>query len=251
MKPPLTDFISAGFLITRPVARPSYVSADLMPDEILSASGCIAKFIPDTWCLEWSQDTPESRIERARAFGLDATGLTKAAAWVTPRFGDSIGWPNVVMSLQVAKQLVESLLSTLPEVKVLELALHKCHTGEFCRAAEPPPPKPGFSPMGRSGVYEAVLKSRPPAGGGCVLGYELLVFDMMVGLLSCSWLCNSLDGAVAEKLNIRPNRRGFIETFDDASRCREFISRAEVGAEPGLWLPWLISDCTEMVQQPH
>jgi hypothetical protein len=44
----LSDFVSAGFLVTREVDRPSYVSAELLPARIVSASGCIAPFVPDT-----------------------------------------------------------------------------------------------------------------------------------------------------------------------------------------------------------
>jgi hypothetical protein len=244
--PALTEFISAGFIITRPVARPPYVSADLLPDPILSASGCIANFIPDVWCIEWTQDTPESRIENANAFGLDISGLAEVTAWVTPKFGHAVAWPNVLMDIQVARQLVDAFLSTLPDVKVLELALHRSQTDEFCQAAEPPrPQQPGCAPMGRQGVHEAVLKAEPPTDGGHILGFEPLVFDYC---LSCSWLCNHLDTAVAEHLNIRPNQRGFIETFDNACRCVNYIAGGDVAAEPGLWLPWLIIDHSEKVR---
>ena len=70
-----------------------------------------------------------------------------------------------------------------------------------------------------------------------LLGFEPLVFN---GGLSCSWLCNGLETTVAEQLGIRPNASGLISTFEEACRCVEFISRDEIGAEPGLWLPWLV-----------
>jgi hypothetical protein len=242
----LTEFVSAGFLITREVPRPSYVSAELLPDRIISASGCIAHFIPDTWCIEWAQEAPESRLEEARGFALDSLALAKVTEWATQQFEKSIGWPNVIMSLDSARRLFHSFLSSLPDVKVLELVLHESMREVFCQEAEPLPPQPGHSPEGRQGVHEAILKMNAPTPGGHVLGFEPLVFD---GSLSCSWLCNSLDTVVAEALEIKPNQHGLIGTFADAYKCVEYISRDDVGAEPGLWLPWLMIDHTGTVRQ--
>lgn len=155
----LSEFVSAGFLITRAIPRPSYFSADLLPEQIVTASGCIANFIPDTWCIEWAQDAPEDQTEKAKAFNLDASGLSKVTAWASARFGDSIGWPNVLLDLHVAHQLVETFLSSVPDVKVLELALHTSQVLEFCQEAEPPSQENGFSTEGRQGIHEAVLKA--------------------------------------------------------------------------------------------
>ena len=235
----LSEFVSAGFLITREVTRPAYSSPTLLPDRILSASNCIAPFIPDTWCIDWTQDTPENRLEDAKAFELDASGLATATAWATQHFGARIGWPNVIMDLPSAQELVALVLSHLPDVKVLELALHRTMTADFCRAAEPSPPQPGFAPAGRQGIHEAIRTQTAPTPGGNILGFEPLVFDHA---LSCSWLCNGLDTVVEQALGIRPNQQGLMDTFDQARTCVEYISRDQVGAEPGLWLPWLMID---------
>jgi hypothetical protein len=193
--PAMTEFISAGFIVTRPIARPSYASADLLPDLIVSASPCLANFIPDTWCIEWTQDGLQSRIEKAEVFGLDSSGLTEVTAWVTAKFDDSVAWPNVLMNIEVARQFVNIFLNSLSDVRILELALHRSHIDQFCQKAEPPPQQPGFAPIGRQGVHEAILKTTPPTNGGRILGFEPLVFDFS---LSCSWLCNNLETAVVD-----------------------------------------------------
>ena len=241
MDTPLSQFISAGFLVTREVMRPPYVSEALLPPRMVSASGCIASFIPDTWCIEWTEDTVDRRVEDAAAFGLDSRGLADVTAWVTPRFDTSIRWPNVIVDLTTANELVSRFLDALPDARVLELALHTSMCEEFCQETEPPPQQPGFAPTGRQGVHEVILAHKPPTAGGRVLGFEPLVFDYS---LSCSWLCNSLDTVVHEALGIRPNQHGLIEAFGDARRCVQYISRDDVGAEPGLWMPWLIIDHT-------
>jgi hypothetical protein len=217
-----------------------------LPEQIISASGCIATFIPDTWCIEWTQDTSKNRSEEAKTFGLDDSRVLDMIKWVTPKFNDTIVWPNIVIDITVAVRLVGTFLSNLPDVRLLEIALHKSQTDEFCLVAEPPPQQPGFAPNGRQGVHEAILKTKSPSKDGHVLGFEPLVFDYS---LSCSWLCNRLDTVVAEHLNIRPNQHGFVETFAEACQCVEYISKNDVGAEPGLWLPWLLLDHSEKVRQ--
>lgn len=57
-------------------------------------------------------------------------------------------------------------------------------------------------------------------------------------------LCNGLDAIVAQALAIGPNAHGLIGTFAEARKCAEYLPRADVGAEPGLWISWLIIDHT-------
>lgn len=241
----LTEFVSAGFLVTREIDRPSYVSAALLPRRMVSASHCIAQFIPDTWCIGWTQDTQEERAEHAKAFGLESPVLEELTVWITERFDKSVRWPNIISDLETAKELISRFLSNLRDVRILELGLHESMVDRFCHVAEPPPQKPGFAPNGRQGVHEVILEAKLPNREGNILGFEPLVFCWT---LSCSWLCNSLDIVIDQALSIKPNHYGFIETFDDACKCVEYISRDDVGAEPGLWLPWLMIDHTEKVQ---
>jgi hypothetical protein len=239
--PAYSDFISAGFFITRLTARQPYMSAELLPEYILSASACISTFIPDTWCLEWTVNSPERRAEDAQAFELGFETLQRLTSWVTPQFDRSFGWPNVILDLDIANRLVEVFLGHLDGVKVLEVGLHESFVATLCEQLEPPPQRPGFAPNGRAGVYEAILRRRQLSARGHVLGFEPLVFDHT---LSHSWLCNGLETVVADNLGIRPNTRGMIDVFEDACKCVEYISTDEVGAEPGLWLPCLLMEHT-------
>lgn len=93
--------------------------------------------------------------------------------------------------------------------------------------------------MGKSGIFECVSAGTNIADGGDFLGFELLA--TYLGMLTCSWVCNGLETECAKRLGILTNSHGFVQTYADASRCAEFISRDETGAEPGLWLPWRMS----------
>jgi hypothetical protein len=82
---------------------------------------------------------------------------------------------------------------------------------------------------------DALGREQPLAGGGAALGFEPIVLN---GGLSCSWLCNGIDRAADHKLGIKTNAFGLIEHREDADRVVQYIR--EDGAEPGLWLPWLL-----------
>ncbi|HEU5171320.1 MAG TPA: hypothetical protein VFU46_12320 [Gemmatimonadales bacterium] len=91
-------------------------------------------------------------------------------------------------------------------------------------------------------MARAPRPSEPPqplagSASGRRLGFEPLVFYHALG---CSWLCNGLDRLVARDVGIRPNASGLLADADEAHRAVEYISRDDVGAEPGLWLPWLL-----------
>jgi len=241
MKTPLSDFVSAGFVITPKVPRLTYFSVELLPDHLVSLSSCIACFLPDAWCIEWADADSGGLPEEAQVFGLEPATFADLTSWVTERFGQSIAWPNIIRTLDVAEQLYSTFLNTRGNFKLLEIALHQSMTEIFCREAEPVQ-QPGYAPLGRQGVHEVLLESNRLTKGGKVLGFEPVVFN---DSLSCSWLCNGLETVVADTLAIQPNEHGLIQKYDDARKCVEYISREEVGAEPGLWLPWLVIDHTE------
>lgn len=242
-----SPYRSAGLLITRPAPRPPHCSPTLMPDRVLSASTCRAGFIPDTWCIEWSQDKREHRLEQARLFGLDDAKLAAVTEWVTPRLGDTIGWPRVLIDLDCARELVSTFLNHLPDITVLELALHRDQAETLRREIESQPDR-GLTQTGRTGFVEALRRAHPPVEGGTMLGFEPLVFDNVTRDISCSWLCNGLEASVAAELGISPNIHGLIASHDDAVRCCEYAARPNSGSEPGIWLPFRIADLTSLLR---
>jgi hypothetical protein len=89
------------------------------------------------------------------------------------------------------------------------------------------------------GFLSAVASGQAIPSGGTSLGYEPLALDC--GQFQHSWLCNSLEQHCADVLGVRPGPSGLIDDFADARRCCDEINREEVGAEPGLWLPILLT----------
>ena len=241
----LSQFLSAGYFITKRVSRPSYTSADLLPSKILSVSECICPCIPHTWCIAWTGDDLERRTEKAKVFNLSDEVLHAMTAWVTERMEYEIGWPNACYSLETVKVLAKQFLPHDSDIMIIGIGLHQQHRDVLCRAAEPPAQQNGYAPIGRQGIHTAILKGQALEPGGRVLGFEPLVFKHS---LSDSWLCNGLEVIVENQLDIRPNAFGFLEDFETASKCVEFISSDHVSAEAGLWLPWLLVEYPKLKQ---
>jgi hypothetical protein len=231
--------VSGGFYVARLSSRTEYMSPALIPDKVLSASHCICRFFPDAWAIEWTSENVEEKLTKASAFGVSAIDLPTVVTWATESFSTAFGWPNVFYTLEAAQEARERFLPHDSEIVIFGLGLHRSDVEAFLRAAKPEPASRACAPVGESGVFQCVSRGDKLVPGGDVAGFELLVSDF--GMLACSWLCNGLEKECAKQLGVTTNRHGFVQSYGDASRCAEFISREETPAEPGLWLPWLVT----------
>jgi len=229
------DLISSGFLLLRPSTRPDWASQNLLPQEIISASDCLCPRFPDTYAIEWTSDSEDQRTQGFDAVGLSPTARPEAIKWATRRFEKSYGWPSVFYSLQEAETAKALFFSKESNILLIGLGLPPQFVEEFSAYAAPPPPEPGYAPVGETGWLE-VVKRQQPLPEGQFLGFELL--NIQYGLVTDSWLCNGLEVHFSETFGIQPNSRGLIEDLENATRCCKAINEKEVAAEPGLWLPW-------------
>jgi hypothetical protein len=222
-----SEYVSGGYYVAR------------LPRQVLSASPCICEFFPDVWAIEWTSESVDGRSKQAAAFGISTKDLPNVIAWATGSFTKTFGWPNAFYTLEAAQKACASFLPDDPEIVVFGLGLHHSDVEGFLKAAQPEPAQPGYAPVGETGVFQCVSSAKKVVTGGDAAGFELLA--TFSGLLTCSWLCNGLEKDCAAQLGIVLNSRGFVDSYSDALRCAEFISRDETRAEPGLWLPWLVT----------
>lgn len=235
----LDAYVSAGFLVTCRIPRPVYNSAELLPSTIVSASSDLAVFIPDMWAIGWCGVEPPDRRADAAKLGIAGDRVDDIVATVTSRVADTerYGWPNVSFTLEAAREMASLAAPEGGELIVLELGLAGEHLPTFLEASAPPESPPGAAAFGEAGVRTALRRGHSVIASGRSLGFEPLRFDRALGF---SWLCNGLEVAVARELGIRPNVAGLLADPDEARRAVAYISRSDVGVEPGLWLPWLL-----------
>src|SRR5687767_14933168 len=97
MEPDRDQYVFAGYLVTKRDTSPT--SDERLPAGLLSASPCLARFVPDTWALDWTTDSEDERRAAAAALGMGNGELRNVMALVTAGFDDGrFGWPNVVTS---------------------------------------------------------------------------------------------------------------------------------------------------------
>ena len=230
------DYLFGGYLVTQRVARPELMSAELLPARLLTASSCLAPFVPDVWALDWTLVTREERERTAGALGIAPGAVPALIEHTTRAFHEGqLGWPNIVKSSEALVRLMRLLPTTSAWVAV-GLGLHRKHLGEFLEGNAP------AENHGAGGVYEMILAESALPPGGAILGYEPLGFEY--GGEPHSWLCNGLEKVCSRALGIRPGPSGLLETEDEAERAVAHISRDDVGAEPVRWLPWMLVDST-------
>jgi len=210
----------------------------LLPDQIVSASECICPQFPDTSAIDWVKVSEEARFEALDAVGLPVERRSDARAWATDAFEVAFGWPGVFFTAIGAIEARRRFFGDESKLKVIGLGLPRHWVERFMAEASPPPPAPGFAPQGESGYLQTVKRLGSLAAGSRRLGFELL--NVEVGQIGHSWLCNGLETHCANIPGVRPGENGLIETLESAERCRNEVAREEVGAEPGLWLPWLL-----------
>jgi len=223
--------VCGGYFVTRAVERPAYVSSDLLPPRIFSLSECICDFVPDVWAVEWARVSPEDRMTEASKVGIEAATLPEVISWATRQMNTgNIGWPRVFLASHDARAFATRFLPRDSASSCWESA---CPQALWNSSS----PNRLLGRRWGPGVYKAVSNRVGLESGGAVLGWEVLCYDY--GGFH-SWLCNGLEGDVAEKYGIRPNEAGFITSAPEASVAAEYCSRQDVGAEPGFWAPWLV-----------
>jgi hypothetical protein len=224
----VTQYIAGGFILTRRVARPSYV-AEFLPPRILSASTCICPTLPDNWSLLWTGSDAADRQREAAAWGADFREL---AEWTARELdAGGIGWPNVVADLPGARAFAQRVLPVGSEIVLLGLGLHETLAEQFERETTHP------ENQTEPGIRSVLARREPFPAPGRPLGHEVLCYDS--GSFH-SWLCNGLEKPLTQQLGTATNDEGLIDDLTVAIAAAEYCGRDDVGAEPGLWMPWLL-----------
>ena len=227
------DFAFAGYLITRPVARPAGMDSSLIPERILTASSCFACVLPDTWALSWGNVTEEERREALRMFGIAEKRFADLARDVDAIFHrGAIVFPSLIVDEEAARELW-TWTKGCEDAIVLGLGLPMQLVPRFLEDQgrfRNPPPDP----------ISVLEQRRPMPSGGELRGFELLASDPP-GTFSHTQICNGLEKDLLERHGAHLNAFGLIDDLALAQRWATEITREKLG-EPLLWLPWAVFD---------
>lgn len=227
----LSEFVSGGYYIIKSVDKQVWMKADFLPDRVISVSRCLANVLPDVWTIEWVVFEDRERRKKAAEFGLSPHAMIKVIEYLTNSLNDNvIGWPGLFFSIDTAHEFVNAYLNDSSEYEVVGIGLHESFVERFIKYNDQ-------VAEGKYGIYDAISSGSNIDLNGRPLGFELLGYDY--GDFH-SWLCNSLQGDINREFGVRPNNSGLLDSFKEASQAAEYVQRDEVGAEPGIWMPWLI-----------
>ena len=215
------DYISGGYFLIKQADKSEYM-AEFLPSKIISASSCIVDMFPEVW----STDEEFNQAKRvANDYGVAIEEMPKVMEWTKENYELETGWANVFFSQSKAKEFRNFFYNSTLELSIIGIGLNNDLVEEYVSEDE------------RFGVYESLKQRKSLESNGQILGFEVLGSEH--GSFH-SWLCNGLEKDCKKEFDIVPNQNGFIEKLDEAKKCAEYANIEEVGAEPCLWLPWLI-----------
>ncbi len=227
---PRSEIVWAGYYVVRVVEAPSGLRRGALSEQILTLSSCITEFFPDTWALDWVTCSEEDRFDAAAQLGIRGRALPTFARQMTEAFDASqLGWPNVWLSLDAARQAARDFLP--PDAGVLVgLGLPLDLVDGVLAAAEP---KPG---EGRIGLYSALSQRLPLDPAGEPIGWEILGLER--GGTYHSWLCNSLHVHIPPSIGEAAS--GAFGTIASEQHARDIL--ATIARDPSIAepVPWFL-----------
>lgn len=219
------EFLAGGYFLTRLIERnDEFMAPDLLPDRIMTLSSCLTHVALEFW---WNQEN----VAEAADFGVPSDRRPDLITWYLDQFESRIGAPGVAFSTAVLREFVDRFVPDPSGLVILGCGLDAKSAARLIRDRRAPPER------GEYGVFEMVEKHVPLEEGGTPQGFEVVSYEYG---LEHSWLCNSLERDVHEQFGSEPNGRGLLDTFEEAATVADYVNRDDVGAEPGLWLPWLV-----------
>ncbi len=227
----LGPVLSGGYMLVWLTERAAWMSHDLLPERILSASDCVAcPHLPALWAFISSSDPDALRRSSASAVAIADDRLVELVLSLSEQ-GEASGvvsWPDVFLTIDGARRFAARFLPIADEWTLIGLGLQQ----RYVAAVE------HRLGAGRTGCWAAIDHARELAPGGELLGFELLGFDGAGS--GHTWLCNGVERTFYEAGGVRPNHAGFLATPQDAAGCLAHIIAHPDYAEPVPWFPWLV-----------
>jgi hypothetical protein len=231
----LNDYVAGGYFITKYAEREKWMSADLLPERVISISRCIGKKLEIYW--GWDLDQNQQEIEN---FGIPASKLQAFADWI--KQSNHIGFPDVFYTLDAAHQLVAEFLDLESDIALIGIGLSTDMVDSFLVENK----QISYDRVKQTshddlyGVNYVLHHRKQLSPDSKMLGFEVVAENSG---LSCSWLCSGLEKDMHKLFGIHPNQHGLIDSYADAKKVYEWIAEDEMQgtrAEPEPYYPWLI-----------
>ena len=229
-------FIVGGYYLIQATETKGWINEKFFPPIIWSVSHHICEIYPESWIFTWTSDdgSAKERERNQEILNLDDDAFHALQLEFDDLFNqDKFGFPNVFLSLALARNFCKRYLTHISNIKLLSIALADEYWEQFIQKTIP------GKNMGEYAIRIKLRERGVVEPEAVFKGFEVLGYDH--GQF-CSYICNSLQDDYSKKLGVSLNKNGFIENYDEARKAAEYTMSDEVKAEPYLWFPWLISE---------
>jgi len=221
------QLVSLGYVLTRPFPRPAYKSEDLLPSTIISASECLARFLPDIWALRWVNMTDDERATAANHFSIDGAHIDAVIHAATCEFdAGHLKWPHTFESVSSARSFASRFYTSDAPLWLVGLGIDAVDANVIAGMELP-------VNAAAPAVVELASATSELEGGSQLLGWEILGVEPSGEMHS--WLCNELETLVHRLRGTTTNSVGLIEDHEDARVAAELCSRPSSPSEPVPW----------------
>jgi len=210
------EFIVGGYYLIQATESKKWMNEKFFPPLIWSASHHICEIYPDSWILPWVSDDNSSK-ERERNQEILKLGDDAFHA-VQLEFNDlfnkdEFGFPNLFLSLAVARDFHRRYLKHLSNIKLLSIALADEYWEQFIQETVT------GKKMGEHGIRTKLRARRSVEPEAVFKGFEVLGYNY--GQF-CSYICNSLQDDYSKKFGVSLNKDGLIDNYNDARKAAEY-----------------------------
>lgn len=232
----LSDYVSGGYFVAKPIQREPWMSKELLPQTIISVSSCRNN---SKVLVYWGWDI-EKHHNAVVNLGIPSSKISDFQEWST---SDKVGYTSTFYTLGAAREFICTFITDDSSWSIFGVGLPKQMANKFLIDN----PRSSFDPRTQTwqkeilGVNLALSQHKALDPNGTILGFEIIsysYFDM-----NCSWLCNGIDRDMFKLFNIRPNQYGLIDSYAEAKQVYEWIAEDELQgtrSEPEPYYPWLI-----------
>jgi hypothetical protein len=223
----LSDFYSAGYFLIR-ANRPAWpqLSVELLPNKLISLSGCICPRLDITW--GWTPGDPQAALD----FGITEARLDEFLHWCKKEFETDVDYPGMFYSLDAARHFIRRFIADTNGLFLIGVGLPQ-NLLETARQR--------FDSCNIHGIERQLTRRLPLENGAAALGFEVVSFSY--NDFGDSWLCSGLERDMHRLFGIRPNPYGLIDTYEDAIKVYDWIAEDDMQgrrAEPEPYYPWLL-----------
>lgn len=230
------DFYFGGYFIIESTHPKEWMGNNQFPNLIKTPSHCICNLHPDSICLNWVKSEKNEITDYQNKLKLSDMDFDNFRMDCDKYFNEDLfAWQSVFTDYKAAEYFLYKYLQAVPNLDIFSIATTADFREKYLKEEE----KIGtLENMVPSGIYLSLKKNELVNIKEGFIGFDILGFEYG----SChSFICNSLEKEYSDKLGIKLNENGLIESFEDACKATEFTNLPETAAEPVLWIPWSIS----------